>query len=254
MIKGLIRKGLNKISGKRFLQPFWRRLYEVSLTGMNFGAIDIDTDGEKEVLKLIRNSNPIIFDVGANKGDYSLEIVAFFKDMAKIYCFEPSKETFGLLSDNIGNYRNVELYNFGFGDKEGMVDFYSCGESGFDSVFLGGKASLNEKITIKRVDNFCKEKNINHINLLKVDAEGSEWSVLKGAKSLIDSDSIDYIQFEFGGCDIDARVFFHDFFNFLNPSYKIYRILKDGLFLIDKYSEKEEIFHAVNYLAVSRKL
>jgi len=254
MIKRFIRKQLNKISGRKFLQSFWRRLYEISLTGMNFGAIDIDTDGEKEVLKLVKNSNPIIFDVGANKGDYSLEVISFFGDNAKLYSFEPSRKTFSLLSNNLGNYKNVRLCNFGFGDTEEMVDFYSSGEDELNSVFLRGTASLSERAEIKKITDFCRSNNISHIDLLKVDAEGSEWKTLKGAKPLIDSSSIDFIQFEFGGCNIEAKVFFKDFFNLLNPNYKIYRVLKNGLFLINEYSEKEEIFHAVNYLAISRKI
>jgi len=66
---------------------------------------------------------------------------------------------------------------------------------------------------------------------------------------MIDSGAIDYIQFEFGGCDIDERIFFQDFWYILNKKYKIYRVLKNGLYPINKYREIYEVFLNTNYLA-----
>jgi hypothetical protein len=82
-----------------------------------------------------------------------------------------------------------------------------------------------------------------------MDVEGNELNILNGAKRMIENDSIDFIQFEFGGCNIDSRTFFQDFFYLLKERYRIYRILKNGLYPIDSYSEKYEIFITTNYLA-----
>lgn len=77
--------------------------------------------------------------------------------------------------------------------------------------------------------------------------------VLKGAKDLIGKNSIDFIQFEFGGANIDSRTYFQDFYYLLTPYYKIYRILKDGLIAIDAYKEIYEIFLTTNFLAILKK-
>ena len=111
-----------------------------------------------------------------------------------------------------------------------------------------------EEIQLRTLDNFCGEMGIHHIDLLKLDVEGYELKVLMGAQHLINSNSIDFIQFEFGGCNIDSRTYFQDFFYLLNPHYKIYRILKDGLAFINNYKETCEIFITTNYLAISREL
>jgi len=112
--------------------------------------------------------------------------------------------------------------------------------------------NYKELIHLESLDNFCKDKGINHINFLKLDVEGHEYKVLQGAKDLIGKNSIDFIQFEFGGANIDSRTYFQDFYYLLTPYYKIYRILKDGLIAIDTYKEIYEIFLTTNFLAISK--
>lgn len=264
--KTLIRNLLDKISGRKIFQSFFERLYEISLKGMNFGGVDIKISGERKILKnLAQNINkdvvPVVFDVGANVGEYSLEVISVFGKKVRLYCFEPSKKSFISLMQNFRDYENVKVYNLGFGEKDKTTTLYSDQiGSGSASLFdrrldhSGREMKYKEQIKIKQLDDFCREKAINHIHLLKLDVEGNEFNVLKGARQLIDSDSIDFIQFEFGGCNIDSKTFFQDFFYLLNPNYRIHRVLKNGLVPIDNYKEKYEVFIGTNYLAISRKL
>jgi hypothetical protein len=69
---------------------------------------------------------------------------------------------------------------------------------------------------------------------------------------MISEKKIDNIQFEFGGCNIDSRTYFQDFFYLLKDNYRIYRVLKDGLFEIPTYKETYEIFTTINYSAVKK--
>jgi Methyltransferase FkbM domain len=77
-----------------------------------------------------------------------------------------------------------------------------------------------------------------------VDVEGNELNVLKGASEMIRKGNIDFIQFEFGGTDIDSRTFFQDFYYLLKDNYKIYRIYRNGLDPIRQYNQTQEIFLA----------
>ncbi|MGH9942027.1 MAG: FkbM family methyltransferase [Pyrinomonadaceae bacterium] len=110
-----------------------------------------------------------------------------------------------------------------------------------------------EQIHLRTLSSFCEEQQIGHVDLLKLDVEGHELKVLEGARDLIGSRAINYIQFEFGGTDIDSRTFFRDFFYLLDPQYKLFRILRDGLAPIEACRESLELFGYVNYLAISRK-
>lgn len=254
-------KGLSIISNS----SFWETLYNLSLRQMNFGnGGDFSQSGELFVLKFIQNkleneSNIIIFDVGANIGNYSKAVNEIFTAKTKIFSFEPSKRTFELFLKNTLNIEKIIPYNFGFSDKEHNQLLYTNSQgSGLASVYhrkldhFGINMDKTEEIKLTTIDKFCNENNITRIHFLKLDVEGHEISALNGAKNMIENKQIDFIQFEFGGCNIDSRTYFQDFYYLLKDNYKIYRVLKDGIQELPSYKETYEIFITINYLAIKR--
>jgi len=150
------------------------------------------------------------------------------------------------------------LFNIGFGEKEETRTLFTTEKGlGLASLYqrnlkeFGMEMNIEEKVDIQTLDNFCKKNKIKKIDLLKIDVEGNELNVLKGAEKMINAGLIDYIQFEFG-CNVDSRTYFKDFFYLLNPKYEIYRVLKNGIYLIKEYKWTNEIFNAINYLAIRR--
>ena len=113
---------------------------------------------------------------------------------------------------------------------------------------------MQETINLTTINIFCKQNKIKKINFLKMDTEGHELEVLKGASNLLNKNLIDFIQFEFGGCNINSRTFFQDYFYLLRDKFHIYRILKRGLHKITHYQEIYEQFLTTNYLAQSKKI
>lgn len=86
-------------------------------------------------------------------------------------------------------------------------------------------------------------------DLLKIDVEGHELDVLAGASDVLHSVSV--VQFEFGGCNIDTRTYFQDFFYFFTRAgFNLFRLGPKGLDRIAAYSEAEESFQTTNYFAV----
>lgn len=252
-------------SGLKF-QKIYENLFQISLLGMNIGTGDnILSDGEIFVMHYVRNKcslnkDTIIFDVGANVGNYSQKIVKEFTSINfQLYSFEPSKETFFELKKSLKNIPDLKLYNIGFGEESGIKTlFYNKKKSGLASMYnrrlshFGIKMNLTELIELKTLDNFCEENKIKKIDFLKLDVEGNEFNVLEGAKKMINRNEIRIIQFEFGGCNIDSRTYFQDFWYLLSPKYRIYRILKNDIVEIPKYKEVNEIFVTTNYLAILR--
>jgi FkbM family methyltransferase len=232
----------------------------VALYGMNMGPINIQTNGEEaliEKLALRLPSDAVLFDVGANKGDYTLALLRHTGADVRIFTFEPGARAFKQLSGSVSSAPNVRLERIGFGDRTGTVDLFADAEGSVLAsvyprrVFGSGamRDRLAERIEIMRIDDFCHANGIGRINLLKLDVEGHELSVLHGCGDLLAQNCIDVIQFEFGGCNIDSRTFLKDFFDLLTPKYTIFRMVADGLVPIKAYRESYEIFDTNNYVA-----
>jgi len=261
----IINKIISPIAGKKRFQKFFESLHQFYLLCMNMGGgSDPKNSGEKQAMKYISGrlkaiDELTIFDIGANVGNFSAMVKEVFGDKSRVYSFEPSQKTFQKLSLNLQGKTGIELYNFGFGDQNAKATLFSdSDESVFASVYkrkmdhYDRSLDRSEEIEIKTLDAFCQEHGIGRIHYLKLDVEGHEMKVLSGASRMLNSGAIDFIQFEFGGCNIDSRTYFKDFYYLLKDNHKIYRIVKDGLYPIDKYKEMYEAFATTNYLAEKR--
>ncbi len=143
---------------------------------------------ESEIDSFLESKKDITFiDVGANIGRYSVPLGKKFK----VISFEPVKSTFNQLKINLKkNNATSLLYNMGVGDSEDVTDiFFDPNEHGEASVaFKAGKE--RERIQLIPLDKVLKkEKN----SILKIDVEGFEYEVLKGAEKFIRNNRPDII-------------------------------------------------------------
>lgn len=215
-----------------------------------------------QILGQLSEKAVVIFDVGANVGNYAKMAIMHIPDKIDyvIHCFEPSPVAFQNLCKQFADDHKVITNQFAMGASQGPALLYTDSELSLLASLT--KRNLDHyqiqhdqivhKVNVTTLDRYATENNITSIDLLKIDVEGHEMDVMNGASQFIDNGLVKLIQFEFGGCNIDTRVFFRDIYNFLvNKGYYIYRILpRNRLLAISNYREWHERFETTNYLAV----
>lgn len=202
-----------------------------------------------------------VLDVGANKGQFATLLLAGLTGPVCIHCFEPARRTFELLSERFQTDPRFVLNNFALGSRSGTTSLhYDEPGSGLASVYRrrldhqpGIRFTHSEEVAVRTVDEYCAERGIGRIELLKIDAEGHELEVLNGAERSLVQRKIKMVSFEFGGCNIDSRTYLQDFFHLFSRigGSRVYRITPSGFVMpIDRYREDREQFGVTNYLVV----
>lgn len=149
-----------------------------------FGIKDL---GYYTILDAIRGAS-VILDIGANIGNSSL-FFASHNSRAKIFSFEPHPETFKRAQINIGlnNFSNIKLYNLGLGEEKTELKLYEVNEhnSGMNRILNKDLNMPYKLVEIDRLDSFVKEASMPKVDIIKIDVEGYEYSVLKGGEEAI---------------------------------------------------------------------
>ena len=237
-----------------------RVLYQLALRGigiLNFE--DSKVSGERTFLQTLlqHRRGLIVLDVGANVGEYS-NSVARLDGSAKIYAFEPHPTTFTHLA-LAAKANRYSAINAAVGEQEGcltLFDYATHDGSQHASLYrsvieeIHGAVSTGVQVDVLTVDGFMRAHGVGAIGLLKIDTEGHEYQVLKGAMNALCDGGIEVIHFEFNEMNVISRVFMKDFFDLLK-SYRLYRMFPDGLVELVKYSAiTSEIFAYQNIVAV----
>lgn len=250
-----------------FARPFFSRfnqlIYRCSLSGL--GILNCESSaasGEASFLKSFLESRAggIVIDVGANIGNYSKLVFDVNKSLT-VYAFEPHPTNFAKLSEAIG-FETFHPINVAVSDTEGYLSLYdleSNDGSTHASLYRGAvedflhARTVEHKVAVCRLGEFVKSRNIQKIDLLKIDVEGNELNVLKGIGELLTSGQIEAIHFEFNGLNVYSRTYFRDFWEML-PNYDFYRLLPTAIVKIDQYSPLTcEIFAYQNVIAVLKR-
>ena len=176
----------------------------------------------EDYLKAIKNdivNNPLLFDVGANHGQTVTKFKKYFPKSI-VHSFEPSKLCFETLHQVHSSTDGVIINNKAVGKEKGSLEFNEYAWSSLNSLlkrsFTGSKIIDNYHVDIISIDDYCKENNIDKINLLKTDTEGFELNVLMGAEQMMNENKIQFVYSEiFFYENYIGQSSFGDIYNFL---------------------------------------
>jgi len=228
---------------------------------------DLTGDGEEYVIKylierILARRPDVLFDVGANSGDYAKILSETFPS-SQIYCFEPMPDNFKKLTKQTAGLNTINILS-ALGSHEGTLKLHLGEHNSNGTMATAHKGTLETifpfvgkidefESPMTTLDKFCSN-TISQIDFLKIDVEGSELDVLKGAANLIKSDRIKIIQFEFNEFNIFSKTFMYDFYELLKQ-YRFYRILPQNKLLpLGEYNSSLEIFRYQNILALHKSL
>ena len=198
----------------------------------------------------------VLFDIGANHGSYTL----FLRSLApgaRIYAFEPHPATFASLHKRAGGCGAV-LEDMAVSDRSGTMQLFDFAEEDGSTQASLSEASVGmfdantvaRAVRVTSLDDYMEHAGIERIDFLKIDTEGFDINVLRGAARALARGAIGTIQFEFIPADIAMRVSMRDFFEAL-PGYRLSRLCLNGALMpLARYDVKRcEVYVTHNIVA-----
>lgn len=242
------------------MQPLNRLLFRIAVSGMGINNYDGTSRDERLFLRQLAKKLPaetVILDVGANQGQYAALARAAFPSAA-IHSFEPNPAAFDRLRKTAERLK-VHAVPKGCADRSGTLTLYDSSTeagSGLASFVPGifeftGIAPARIEATVTTVSEYCAEQGIQRVGLLKIDVEGLELDVLRGAAGMLDR--IDTVQFEFNEMNLFSHSNMADIERLLD-GFDLFRVLYDGslLPLADAPLYRKNIFCYQNIVACRR--
>ncbi|WP_417550089.1 FkbM family methyltransferase [Methylophaga sp.] len=230
-----------------------------------------DKNGEKNFLNYLisrladSDGSKVVFDIGANIGEYSSMLLHIFQNNnivdVQLHLFEPTQSCFEVIKKKFETKENFHLNKFGASDKQIAAKiFYDKEQSGLASLYQRNLDSYNlkldksEEINLRRMDDYIVSMEIKHIDFIKIDIEGHELKAFEGFGPYLNSDFVDYIQFEYGGANLDSHTSLMKLYRFLNDrGFIIAKVMPKSLEIRD-YKPFMDNFMYANYVAISNRL
>lgn len=188
---------------KNIFDTIYSQRFEVKIHGFNMKLIP-DDEGISKELKVFKNHEPLVtnllnnilkpnmtcIDIGGNIGYYVLQERNIIGKNGKIITFEPSPRNFDFLNENLkrNNISNVEAFNFAIGGMTGQKKFLLTQASNSSRIVndLYNDDSKTILVKMMTLDEFFSHHDVEKIDFLRMDIEGSEFDAYNGMRRTIE--------------------------------------------------------------------
>ena len=236
------------------------RLLEKYVAFMQGKGSGVGWDMDAEAVaanRFLNRSDCVVFDVGANKGDWSKALSAIAVTEIQFVLIEPQPECVKLLREL--PVRKL-IIPCAVGDGNSSATLFHCERKTNLSSLHPRRDSLSDglvfqgiEVETRTLDSIIQELRLDRVDYLKMDLEGHELFAIRGAEESIRTGIVKTLAFEFGLSNINSRILFKDIWDFLKSfRNQLFRILPGGnLLRITGYHEDLEFFSgASNYVVV----
>lgn len=249
--------------------PFWRRVVRVVGRQLFHAAENNDDprperNGEAWLLREIlapRGANAerrVIFDVGANVGDYSrlvMDVAQQRQQPVELHVFEPSPRCLETLHREFAARPEVAIVGAAASDRTGSATLIGGAEGSSQASLVardvapaaGGRID----VPLVRLGDYLEKRGLSRVDLLKLDVEGSELAALRGLREYLRPDVVDVIQFEYGGTAIDAGITLRNLYRLLEGRGYLMAKLFPAVLEVRDYRPWMEHYAYANYVALA---
>jgi FkbM family methyltransferase len=229
-------------------------LFDCAIHGL--GLLNHENDrlsGEKHFIEAILptylgpDRPTVIVDVGANEGSYERLLFSTLTT-ARCVCVEPHPITFQTLKTRVD--ARCTLINCALGANAGTCAFYDRADHNgsqhatmYRDVItdIHRQAVATYHVPVRTLDELAQDLQLPRIDLLKIDTEGHELEILRGARRLLSAGLIRLLHIEFNEMSVFSRVLLRDFREMLT-GHSPYRMLPSGIIPLSHSPLKSELF------------
>lgn len=234
----------------------WRLGRKMYTYARGDGQNDPRGNGEYWLLEHVLKASPspkVLLDIGANKGDWTAQALRLAQatKQVHVHSFEPSLATRSMLTARFMGSVAVTVQPHALSDTVTETRFYSK-EDGAGTNSLspssGGNVEVVAQITI---DRFLQKSDIQAVSMVKIDTEGFDLLVLRGAEQSLHDGRIDIIQFEYNWRWLLNHVCLRDVFALIaDKPYRLGKLCGDAIEFYDQWHFELDRFFENNYVLI----
>lgn len=154
-------------------------------------ALGLYEVAKADAMRCLLRAGDCFVDVGANKGDFALLAARLVGDAGRVLAFEPEPNNCCWIERTLelNGSRNVRLFPLALSDEDGEAMLRLSRQSGAHTLLPGlpGRSEAERRVPVRTLDSLLDELGSPRIDLLKLDVEGSELRVLRGAQRVLRS-------------------------------------------------------------------
>lgn len=218
-----------------------------------FDGYEAERNGEYRLVEALAPRCRRAFDVGANRGDWSARLLAAGGPGLRLWAFEPATAARAHLAERFAAEPRVTIVPNAVSDFVGARSFMEkIGENHPQSSLTAARdpdPARHFEVEVITLDAHCASLDIDSIDFVKIDAEGHDLHVLRGARGLLDSGRIRYLQFEYETHWLRAGATLRAALDLLDGAgYQVRAVRADGLHRFD-YDFHGDFFGYANFFA-----
>ena len=259
--RAVMRVSMRLISASPALRRLmWRLGRKMYTCARGDGRNEPRINGEYWLLEqlLSGSSGPkVLLDVGANKGDWTAQALAFAKtsEEVHVHAFEPSLATRSMLTSRFTESAVVTVQPYALSDTVGEAEFYS-NEDGAGTNSLSPSSGVNvEVVPLSTIDLFLQQSGIENVSMVKIDTEGFDLLVLRGAEQSLLDGRIDVVQFEYNWRWLINHACLRDVFDLISDKpYRFGKLVGNAVEFYEQWHFELDRYFESNYVLIKKDI